>query len=629
MFRSRRGKEAFHHLKAGIAVVFLLGLLLGAAAGMKEISANAYIDQGLSNIALSAFVEELNESFFRFVIVALPVVVFLYLLGRVAPRSFRMITSILVLLLLILLLTRHSLYLGAPGGEESLFGDSGRLVGLRFLLLLLSLGAARLFYEGFPLGAKVLRVFSLNLVVVILFLLAAANSARYINHTKNFPRGQNVILITADGIRPDHLGCYGYTKETSPQIDRLQKEGILFTSAFTPSPRSQQALASILTGRDPIQTGVRRMWDTLDPKQITLAEYLKDKGYDTAAFYSPVAGLFLPGEDKPFLGGLDQGFDHFVFSRSAGGGSRRLTDEAITWIVERETRPFFLWVHLSDPEMPYDPPEQDRRFGEAEGSFSYFPDRPCRVFGHEPLPEEEMARAIALYDGEIHQVDSQVGRLIARLTRGERIHDSLILLAGAHGESLGEHDYFFDHGDFLYDTCIRVPLLVSAANLPTRIITSQVRLFDLLPTLLEILHYPLPPETDGRSLMLALERPEAFSDLPVTAESGVSLFPRHNRRRPVGGMEGKATCLRTGPWKLIRYPEPGGAERWELYDLDADPDELWNVWADSVETGERLRSELQKRTAGLSVSTSGNENPPPSVLSSPDAIPAEPPENRS
>ncbi|MFH1679807.1 MAG: sulfatase-like hydrolase/transferase, partial [Candidatus Eisenbacteria bacterium] len=402
-----RRDPAADRFKGGIALVVLLGFAAGILGGLARVGSNRYADAGFSNLAVATFVSELNAAFFLVVAIGIPAVFLLYLLYRIAPRSFQRTTAVLFLLIAVLAVSRSGVYLGPPSAADW----SPLLIARRFLLLLAILAAARLLPTTFPVFRALQSLSSLRIVLLLLFLLAAANSGGVINRMKNIPRGSNVVLITFDSIRPDHLGFSGYPRGTSPALDRLASGGIVFASAFTNCPQSTQALASILTGREPRAHGVRRIWDRLEEPEVSLAEILSDRGYVTGAFVSlpsPEAGA-----------GLEQGFDRF-FATGRSGPSRS-TAEAIRWIGEQKKRPFLVWIHYKDARMPYVPSAQSRVFadpfysGPYRDGFRYEPTRACRVFGHEPLTPEDSAQAIALYDGEIRRVDREIDQLVRGL----------------------------------------------------------------------------------------------------------------------------------------------------------------------------------------------------------------------
>ncbi len=590
MLRSKRGRESIETVKRGISLIALAGLIGGIASGLSGIGANEYVANHLTNEALATFVERLNSVFFLVVSVGVPAALLLFFMSRLMPRAFRAVASVLALAGLIVIVCHQETLVG-PWPDD---GATPRGIALgwayRFVLVLLLIGAGRLIYEIFPALGTIVRLVPFRLVLVTLFLLGAANSADYINRTKNFPRGPNVILITVNALRPDHMSEYGYPRMTTPNLDRLAARGILFDRTFTSSPRTTQALASIFTGRWSRSTGVRALGDALHSQEITFPEVLHNKGYVTGGFAS------LPAEAGD--GGFDQGFDRF--ETSPGADARSIVRRGGEWVGLQKERPFFLWLHFSDPSVPYGSEESFSPFGDGayEGPFKtrfdYVPTKGCVIFGLKRFSSADSARAVDLYDGDISRMDAAVGELVQFLEKTDRFHNCLFIMTGTSGESLGDNDYFFDHGEFLYDANLRVPFLVSAANLPDGIVGTQVRTIDIVPTLLDVLHLEKTIGLQGRSLMGVIERPESGADLPVFAESGESLAPLFNERRPISGVEGKSVALRDGAWKLIVTPMPGEGRRTELFDLEADPGERENVAGDHPDIVASMRREIEE-----------------------------------
>jgi arylsulfatase len=601
MKRIPRRDDALDRFRGGVNLVAAAGFLAGVVQGMSAVSANRLPDSGLPNLAVEVFVTRLDSVFLGSAVACVPAVFILYVLYRIAPGAFRLATTVLFLLAAILVVSHLGIFGGAPGSGWSLL-----LVLRRVFLMLLCLAAARLFLEAYPSFRLVQQFASLRILLLILFLFAAANSAAYISRTKNFPRGPNVVLVTFDSVRTDHLGYYGYSRETSPALDRLAEKAVVYMAAFTSAPASAQALASIHTGRFPQAHSVRRLWDPLGKREVTLAEILADKGYVTAGF------VCLPSPRG--TSGLEQGFDRFL--EAPFETQETAVSEAIRWMGRQRKRPFLAWVHLSGAQMPYTPPPEDRMFsdgayaGPYREEFHYEPTRGCRVFGHEPLSPEDSAQAVALYDGEIRRTDREIDRLLLFLERSDLLHDTLILVVGTHGECLGEHGYFFDHGGLLNDASIRVPMMLTAANLQPRRVPGLVRTVDLLPTVLDILRFPTPPGVGGRSLIGTIERPDDFPSLTVYAESEASLFPALNHDRPIGGIEGKLYAIREGEWKLVRNPRGLGAS-YELFDLATDPGEMTDRSSEFPDVVAGLRSALDEWRAGFPPPTDEEESRPP------------------
>ena len=275
-------------------------------------------------------------------------------------------------------------------------------------------------------------------------------------------RPPSVVLVTLDTVRADHIACYGYRRIETPSIDELAREGIRFEQAYAQVPLTLPSHAVILTGTYPMFSGVRDVTSTGLPATVpTLAEILRGNGYRTAAF---VSSFVLNSK-----WGLARGFEVYDDQTDRDTGLNknpsllerrgdRTMNRALSWLDSRSDGPFFLWVHLYDPHRPYRPPEPYLR----------------RYAGH-------------LYDGEIAFDDAQLGRLVAHLRRLKIYDDTLIVLAGDHGESLGEHGEA-EHGFFIYNATLRVPLILKTpgSTLASRVVTDPVSLVDLAPTIAEL-----------------------------------------------------------------------------------------------------------------------------------------------
>ncbi|HXW08658.1 MAG TPA: sulfatase [Vicinamibacterales bacterium] len=341
----------------------------------------------------------------------------------------------------------------------------------------------------------------------------------------------NVLLITLDTTRADRLTPYGLMDASMPALERLAREGIVFDQASTVAPLTLPAHTSLFTGRLPPAHGIR---DNSDPRlageHVTLAEVLQARGYRTAAF----VGSAVLDADR----GLAQGFAMY---RSAvepddrpGSSLQRRGDavvsDAIAWLGQAPRSPFLLWTHLYDPHRPYDPPEPYRsRFSDP-------------------------------YIAEIAFADAQIGRLIDELDRRELLDRTLVIVAGDHGESLGEHGER-NHGIFVYESVLRVPLMMRVPGLPPSRIAALVRLTDVMPTLLELVGVEAPT-ADGISVAGMMTGAVPDLELEAYAESR---YPLRFGWSPLG-------ALRDGRFKVIDAPRP------ELYDLSRDPFELTNLY---------------------------------------------------
>jgi len=405
----------------------------------------------------------------------------------------------------------------------------------------------------------------------------------------------SVLLISVDTLRPDYMSFNGYDLETTPAIDDLLARAFYFEQAVAPVPRTTPALASLLTGTYPHTNGVRRLTDRLAEGVGTLAETLHESGYQTLA----VVTNQVLGHQR----GLDRGFDLYDVAADTRL-ARGTTDTALHFFEGlRPGAPVFAWVHYIDPHAPYDSdpaiierfaPGYSGRYASRFGSNG----RPGVPGSHQPYPEDLSKRDAThrnaldaatnahirhLYAADIRSLDAEVGRLLdgalARL--GE---NTIVVFTADHGESLGEHDFYFDHGDYVYDASTRVPL---AFVLPTTHplhgsgrCRGWVSLVDVMPTLLDLLgrtpEPATPDATEGRSLAACM-RGDAIESRPVFLESGFSYYLPEVERRVRNTVGGRFRAVIKDDWKLIFTPFAPEAEAWELYDLAADPEETHNV----------------------------------------------------
>ncbi|MGE5813555.1 MAG: sulfatase, partial [Acidobacteriota bacterium] len=356
------------------------------------------------------------------------------------------------------------------------------------------------------------------------------------------PDDLNLLLVTLDTTRADRIGAYGAPDAGTPNLDRLASEGAVFTHATTAAPLTLPAHSSIFTGRFPPVHGVRDNGGFfLDPKQQTLAETLQQNGFETGGF----VGAYVLDSKWGVNQGFKKYFDDFDLTKykaiSLGAIQRpgnEVVDEALKWLDGASRSRFFAWVHLYDAHTPYEPPEPFA---------SRFAGRP--------------------YQGEISFADSQVGRLVSFLEERDLLEKTVIVVVGDHGESLGDHGES-GHGFFVYESVMHVPMIVRAPYTLTRgrRITDPVRTVDILPTALDLLgvRAKLPP-IDGVSIVPLLAGARREMDLEAYAEA---LYPLHH----FGWSDLRA--LREGRYKVIAAPRP------ELYDLESDPKETRNLFAD-------------------------------------------------
>jgi arylsulfatase A-like enzyme len=364
-----------------------------------------------------------------------------------------------------------------------------------------------------------------------------------------------------DTLRADHLECYGFDKPTSPAIAQLADQGTLFEQVVAASPWTGPSVAAVLTGHYPDELGVRDLRAPLPDSALTLAERFKEAGYTTGAVVSnAVAG---PSYNH------DQGYDFFYFERYKGkkGDTEeglvnrpvftadRVTDQALAWLRSAQ-KPFFLYVHYTDPHDPYLPPLSWR---EPFIAGRIAPDESLLVESRfrETRPDPKTVDGIkAYYEAEIAFVDHEVGRLLKALPP-----DALVVLTGDHGEEFLEHGGFL-HGHTLYQELLDVPLIFKGSGIRTGIrVDDRVSHVDITPTLLDLTGLPPDHGLSGKSLKPFFKDPEwRLKERPL-----FSVLETRTHR---------SVSVRQGHWKFMVVPEE---RKVFLYDLKDDPLEQRNV----------------------------------------------------
>ncbi len=385
----------------------------------------------------------------------------------------------------------------------------------------------------------------------------------------------NLILISLDTVRADHLGLYGYARPTTPNLDAFAREGVVFEKAFAQIPWTVGSHMSLLTSLYPTVHMVAHE-ERQSEVPRTLTEQLKGAGYRTAAFVAPILSEGY---------GFAKGFDHY-FRAAEERRAESMLSRALGWLDELSPdpkQPVFLFIHLYDAHYPYLPlPPFDTSF-----TRSYDPKIQEIAHAHpyqqaKELSAGQLAEVIALYDGEIRYLDQELGRFLAALRERKLVDSSLIVVTADHGEGFLEHG-LMNHGNSVYEELIRVPLLLRfpGARHKGRRVAALAQLIDVAPTVLEEASAGALPGMQGVSLLPRMKRGEA----PPFAYSAGAY----------------ASSLRTDAFKLIENP----AERftkiprsvkapYELYDLRDDPGETTNLAASQPQLQERLAQALRK-----------------------------------
>lgn len=395
----------------------------------------------------------------------------------------------------------------------------------------------------------------------------------------------NLLVISIDTLRADRLGCYGYQKPTSPNIDALASDACIFDAAQSASSWTLPSMSTLMTGMSASTHRCTQLSSRLDPSQITLAEMLRDSGYDTAIVASHV---FLTTSF-----GLQQGYTHVdssVVQDEQDITSNEVADKGIRWLQAQAASiprppveglaanyrraPWMLWLHFFDPHAPY--------------------------LKHEGISESfGVETDLERYDGEIAYTDLHVGRLLEVLRNGPEWNNTIVVIVADHGEEFGEHGHF-GHGYSLHEECVRVPLIIRVPGLAARRVAEPVPTIDLVPTLLELCGTSWTHELPGLSLVPALRD---GTQVPRRALSEVSWQARQDIR-----------CVQAEGWKYFDV-HLGKFDAELLFDKQLDREEQGNLFDSEPARGARMSELLKLERLNAERLSTGYRHQRPGALS--------------
>lgn len=394
--------------------------------------------------------------------------------------------------------------------------------------------------------------------------------------------GLNVLLVTIDTLRADHLGVYGYRRPTSPRLDAFAKRAVVFDQAYTYWPKTRGSFVAMMSGRRESQTGYGKSHPVLLDFNPTLAEVLKGAGYGTTAV--------VDNANVAAQHGYARGFDRYRETwltrenlPTEMDRTRAITADGVAFLEKApEDRPFFLWLHYVNPHAPYTPPAPfDTAFQDAEARggprLRVVDGFVGGVRKEWAIPgQDRLGYYVAQYDGEIATVDQEVGKVLDALDRSRAAARTLVVVTSDHGESLGEHDYFFDHGQDVFDPSLRIPLIVAmpgaAGGTRTSVLASTL---DLVPTVLDAVKVSYPPDLAGSSLLPALRGGALIGRDRLFARNDRNLSTSFDSRL-----------------KVVALPTDADL-RYQLFDRSADPAETMDLARSRPEQMRVARRELE------------------------------------
>lgn len=402
-----------------------------------------------------------------------------------------------------------------------------------------------------------------------------------------------VILYVIDTLGAVHTSLYGYKHGTTPNLERLGREGVWFPRSFSNGPWTPEAIPSLLTSLHTRSHGADQQFAKLAPGFFTLAEAFRESGYSTVAFSTNANAGPSRGTDQ----GFDAFFDHVEIEEDEGSHLTIPRDEVLSWIEANDDRPVFVYVHTAEPHHPYDPPPPfDHLFADPEYAGKVGEEWPAQ---HDTMrrydgDEADRRHLVALYDGEVAYADHMLGEFLEALRRRGLLEGMLLAVTSDHGEEFGEHGYY-GHGSTVYGELLRVPLVLwgpsylKGAHAPLDV---NVQLLDLMPTLLDFAGIEVSAAMQGDSLVPLLRDAAAAKDDFV--ERAILAAGRIVGRGP------KFTLI-SGDWKLNVWTAGGEFEALELFNLATDPRERQNIADDRPQVVRDLVRQLVTEYADLPV----------------------------
>jgi len=541
-------------IKFGLFFGLNIGFIIGIIKGMSLVSSNEYLQKSLYNIALDTMQLSLNSAVSVSVILAIAAIISLMMIKTYKESGLVLISSFMILLYI---------------------GSFRRVSPFNYLLFTLILYGV---VYPISISAKLREKFSFlnklangKLILAPIILILICNGFIYSYRSTNRSKGPNIILISIDALRADHLSCYGYHRNTSPNIDQLASQGVLFKNSFSQATWTLPSHASIFLSqyvwRHKVDNPDKRMGNSF----TTLAEILRDRNYTTCAFVG--GGFLLPQF------GLNRGFETYKFGKFAS------LEKCLGWLESVKDKKFFLFIHASDVHAPYNPPSPYFDLytkGGCEGehlrtSKGIIP--PEKLDASKKLTPEEIDYIMAVYDGGINYVDDQLEKIFEKLNQMGIDNNTIIILTADHGEAFKEHGRF-QHGYKPYIEEVHVPLIIKGPGIPRNgIYENYVQHIDIVPTIFEILNIPQRKEMQGRSLLPLMNNCEIEEDFKT-----YSFGPDKHKPQCLFSMS-----LRTKEWTYIM--NQNGLD--ELYDRINDPKEHNNIIEKKPLIAQKLEKELE------------------------------------
>jgi len=460
-----------------------------------------------------------------------------------------------------------------------------------FILFLLVLRLEKIDFQ--LLKSKIVNIFkSAGIKItagVFISIFVLINILNFGQKLFNSPSGPNVILIVPDALRADHLGCYGYSRPTSPQIDEFAADALFFEKAMSNSPWTKPSMGSVFTSMYPYEHKAFSWMDNLPDERLTLAEVFRNRNYATFAI-----------QTNPSITAkhnFKQGFQYYREMVLEKG--EIVTSSFNAWVKKHKKKPFFAYLHYMDTHVPYNAPQQfSQIFGLKDDTLftpGEFKTMDVRLLGEMGLSKQDKQSLVNLYDAAIKYFDSNFARIVDNLKKLGVLNKTIIILTSDHGEEFWEHDGFA-HGHTVYNELLHVPLIIGySPHLPKKRIKSYVQLLDFFPTILSLVRIRNDFELRGRDLAAA-----ALANKQINEEILIEGILFGSERKAVlkdgwklienTGKKNKGTFHPLGDLTKYRYPEY--EKGFELYNINQDFSEKHNLINNNPQIAANLKKQL-------------------------------------
>jgi len=590
----------------GIGLGFLIGLILGII----YLFQNKHIYYQVFRLLFIDIREHLNFWVFTISVTVIGFSLLLWLLFKLirffikdkgtAKTILGAIICGLTILILGWIVSDRIFYIATPVSDLKNFTTSALLKsGAIILICATALGIIIGNISPIPILNIVNNKYIQKISFFSLIILILLNIGLFIEKKINIPTGPNFLIIVIDALRPDHLESYGYNRNTAPNITDLAEKGIVFKKAFANSPWTKPSVATIFTGLYPNLHKAISITESLPKQVLTLAEILKNKGYNT---YFLNAGNINIDKIYNFTQGFDENISpnfpvilkyppqiiHEKMKASI------YADKFINLISEKDRRPFFAYIHFMDTHTPYNINKYNNNFtNEVAGQFlgpgKISSSLIRKLTAANQLQIKDKEYIVALYDGQIRFVDEEIGKIITKLKELNLLNNTVIFITSDHGEEFWEHNGF-EHGHTLYNELLQIPLIISGYNTTPLETNYTVQLADLFNTIAELA---------DTNTIISKNNGQSFADLINGANlpdisKPIFATGTHFGDEKYSLMKNQDKIIfNTGitknkkPFKGYKNPNVT-----ELYDLNNDPHEKIDLANKDIKRSDRLKKEL-------------------------------------